>query len=355
MRLKEFKEILIKENIDACILLKSNLNKPDSNIIYFSNLDLSDFCCLIIYKDREPLVIVAKLEFDKSKKSSYIKNVIMLTNLLEQLKKYADCRTIGLNFDCISIKEYQRLTEILPNSSIVDVSKHLNDLRKLKTDKEIKKIKEACRITDGILEKCIDNFKKFRMETDVLDFIESQTRKLGLVNSFPTIIASGRDAAFPHHITSKKRLERGFCVIDFGVKFNNYCSDTTRTLFIGKPSENEKEMYNLVLAAQINSIKSSKVGVKTLEVDKACRKFLGKYQKYFIHGLGHQIGIDVHEGAFRLSKNSKDSLQKRMVFTIEPGIYIKNKFGIRIEDTVLLNEKCTPLTRFTKEFIAINL
>ncbi len=355
MRLKEFQEILAKESIDACVLLKSNLNKNDSNITYFSNLDLSDFCCLIIYQDKPPIVIVPKLEFAKAKRMSYIKNIITLDNLWEQLNSYIKARKIGINFDCISIKEYQKFKNTFPNSKIVDISTYLINLRKIKTQIEINKIREACKITDEIIEKCIDNFKKFKTEAAVMEYIESQTKKLGLLNSFQTIVASGRNAALPHHITSKKKLKRGFCVIDFGIKFENYCSDMTRTLFIGKPSEKEKGLYNLVLKAQLKSIKNSKIGVKVSDVEIACRKILGKYEKYFIHSLGHQIGIDVHEGTFRLSSKSNDILQKCMVFTIEPGIYINDKLGIRIEDTVLLENICIPLTKFTKELITINL
>lgn len=356
MKLKEFQDILLREDINVCILLKSNLNKPDSNITYFSNLDLSDFCCLIIYKDKPPKVIVPKLEFFKSRKISFIKDIAPLDNFWEQIKKYAGKKKkIGINFDCISISEYKKFKNILPKSDIVDISKHLDMLRRSKTIREIKKIKEACRITDEIIERCLNSFSTFKTETNVMNFLDSEIRKLGLSNSFPTIVASGKNAAMPHHLTSMAKLQKGFCVIDFGIRYENYCSDMTRTLFIGKPSQKEGDVYNLVLNAQLISIKNSKIGARASDIDKMCRQILGEYGKYFIHGLGHQIGVDVHEGSFRLSRKCTDILQKRMAFTIEPGIYINNKLGIRIEDTVILDRTCMPLTRFTKDLIAISL
>jgi len=356
MKLKEFHDILLREDIDVCILLRSNLNKPDSNITYFSNLDLSDFCCLIIYKDKPPKVIVPELELSKSRKISFIKDIIALNNFWEQIKKYAGKeKKIGINFDCISISEYKKFKKAFPKSEMVDISKYLDILRRTKTSSEIRKLKEVCRITDEVIQECFNNVIKFKTEANVVNFLDNEVRKLGLSNSFQTIVASGKNAAMPHHLTSMDKLQKGFCVIDFGIRYENYCSDMTRTLFIGKPSQKEKDVYNLVLKAQLISIKNSKIGARASDIDKMCRQILGKYGKYFIHGLGHQIGIDVHEGSFRLSNKCSDILLKNMVFTIEPGIYINNRFGIRIEDTVLLDKTCMPLTKFTKGLIAIDL
>ncbi|MBI2546316.1 aminopeptidase P family protein [Candidatus Woesearchaeota archaeon] len=354
MSLKAFQAILNQKGIDACILLKSNAAKPDSNILYFSGLDLSDFCCVVIYKEKEPLVLVPKLEFLKARKVSSIGKVIQLDSFWKQIRHLVAAKTIGLNFSCISINEFKRFKQTFPKTRFFDITIDLDKLRRIKSPEEIKRLRQAGSITDDITNLCISGFKKFRTEADVMDFLEHEARKRGLEVSFPTIVASGKNAAMPHHATSTQKLQQGFCVIDWGIRSQLYCSDMSRTIYLGKPTASERAIYKKVLQAQQQALDAIEAGRKAADIDTISRKILGDLNKYFIHSLGHQIGIDVHEGSFRLSPKSKDIIEKGMVFTIEPGIYIPNKFGIRIEDTVVVDKKAIALTKFTKELIVIN-
>jgi Xaa-Pro aminopeptidase len=188
-----------------------------------------------------------------------------------------------------------------------------------------------------------------------MKYLDAETAKLGLKTSFKPIVASGRNSANPHHDNTGK-LSKGFCIIDFGIKYNGYCSDITRTIYFGKPTTKETEIYDTVLGANNKCINSVKCGMKCSDADKLCRKVLGKYSDKFIHGLGHGIGVEIHEGP-TLNSKSKDVLKDGMVFTIEPGVYIKNIGGVRIEDDVVLlyNGEKKVLTKTTKKLLCFKI
>ena len=167
--------------------------------------------------------------------------------------------------------------------------------------------------------------------------------------AFKTIVASGKNSSFPHHTTKNKKLQRGFCIIDYGVRYKGYCSDTTRTVYLGKPSKKEVEIYNKVLQVQKDAIFMLEPGKTCGEIDASVRKVLGDR---FTHGLGHGVGIEIHEMP-SFQPDSKHVLENNMVFTIEPGVYYESIYGIRIEDTVLLKGKAVCLTKAPKGLLRI--
>lgn len=156
----------------------------------------------------------------------------------------------------------------------------------------------------------------------------------------------------PHHEPKNEKIKKGFCVIDFGVKYKGYCSDITRTAYVGKPSQKEKEIYNMLLKIQKDAISQVKENKKCSELYNFVNESLGKCKKYFTHGLGHGVGVEIHEMP-NLTLNSKDRIKNNMVFTIEPGIYFPGKFGIRIEDTILFKNNPISLTTTSKDLITI--
>jgi Xaa-Pro aminopeptidase len=182
----------------------------------------------------------------------------------------------------------------------------------------------------------------------VKNFLENETRKKGYELAFNPIVASGKNSSLPHYNAENIKLRKGFCVIDFGVKYKSYCSDITRTFYIGKPTKKEIEEYEKVLFVQEKCIKMIKQGTKAEKPYLFAKKEL----KNMIHGLGHGVGVEIHESP-NLLEGSKDILLKNMVFTIEPGNY--NKYGIRIEDTVLLKSKAEILTRIDKKLKIIKV
>jgi len=239
-----------------------------------------------------------------------------------------------------------------------DISDFISKLRQVKTKQEIATIKKACNISCEIIEKTIKKINKTLFtEKEIRIFLEKETIINGCSLAFHPIVASGKNAAIPHaKITDK--LNKGFLIIDFGVKYKGYCSDISRTIYIGKPTQKEIELYNLVLRVQENSIKQVKnfINRKVSLLDDYSRKEFGKYKDKFIHSLGHGFGLEIHEQPF-LSKNSDDILLHNQIITIEPGFYdLKQKIGIRIEDDILIKENFIEvLTKnLSKKLIVVN-
>ena len=174
--------------------------------------------------------------------------------------------------------------------------------------------------------------------------------------SFPTIIASGARSALPHGRASDQSIAPGgFVVCDFGVILTGYCSDMTRTVYVGRPSEEARQIYEAVKTAQLASVESVGPGVSVGEVDEAARKVLQRegLGRYFTHSTGHGVGLEIHE-APRVAAGQSDILRPGMVITIEPGAYIPGRWGVRIEDMVAVTETgCDVLTPTSKEFISI--
>ena len=215
--------------------------------------------------------------------------------------------------------------------------------------------KQASKLTETVWAKTINAIKKHKLKTElqVKEFIEAEIEKDGYKTSFPLIVASGKNAAIPHYSPRQNKL-KGFCVVDFGINYNGYCTDITRTFFVGKSTKKEIELYNLVNNAKNYASTLITPGKRTAFVTKKTRQALGKYEKYFTHGLGHGIGLEIHEFP-NLKTEAKDKFYPGMIFTIEPGIYIKNKLGIRIEDDYLLGEKgLIQLTKAPKDLVVIN-
>ncbi len=216
----------------------------------------------------------------------------------------------------------------------------------------LKNIEKACSITDEIFTSIIENINIFKTEKDMERFILNEIRSRKLKPSFPPIVAAKENAASPHHIPTNRTLE-GFIVIDMGVRYKGYCSDMTRTIYIGKPSKKEKELYNLLLKSQLESIKNLNKFNNYGDLCKETRRILGKYEKYFIHSLGHGVGRKIHQLP-RVSHKSTHKIKMNEAITIEPGIYIKNKLGMRIEDTLIVRKKPKILTKSIKGLIIIS-
>ncbi len=251
------------------------------------------------------------------------------------------------------MEAFNSLKRAFPKSKYSNIGEICRNLRLVKTKEEISFIKNGCQIADGIFNDVIKNFKTFKTETDVASFLEYKIKKRGLDISFKPIVASGKNSSMPHYSPKNIKLQKGFCVIDFGVKYNGYCTDMTRTIYIGKPSEKDIKMYNLLLETEKAAVASVRENTECGLVYDNVVKWLGKYSKNFTHGLGHGVGVEIHE-APNLKPQSKDKIKSNMVFTVEPGVYFAEKFGIRIEDTVALVEgKPDVLTKSPKGLILI--
>jgi Xaa-Pro aminopeptidase len=230
-------------------------------------------------------------------------------------------------------------------------------MAQIKTPEEIENIKKACRETDAIFKSILKIKKEIFIkmsEVELRDFILADIKKRGLKPSFPPIVTSGKNAGNDIHPQPTDKKLSGFVIIDLGVKVNGYCSDMTRTVYVGSPTIEQKKIYDLVLESELLGIRQVKSGVYAYTVDEACRKALSRYAKYFIHMTGHGVGKLIHENPRIYFKLTKPIFAEGMVITVEPGVYIKNKLGIRIEDTILVTKKgSTILTKSPKELIVI--
>lgn len=229
-------------------------------------------------------------------------------------------------------------------------------MRGIKTSQEILKIKKACKLGDKVYSQILKIVKVGVTEKELAFEIRRLIRKNGAGLSFRPIVAFGKNTHEIHHKPADLKLHKnhGFIMIDLGTKLNGYCSDMTRTIFFGKANNKQKKIYKAVFEAQKKAIDFVKVNRKAFDADKIARDYvIKKGYPSFRHTLGHGIGKKVHEG-FRLGPKSKTIFKNGMIFTIEPGIYIKGYGGVRIEDVFYLNrEKLIQLTKSPKRLIEI--
>jgi Xaa-Pro aminopeptidase len=325
-------------------------------MFYFSGYN--GLGALVIPKKHKPFLIVPEMEFQKAKKSM-VRQVYSMDkkrffeSIFATLKKNnIKSKKIAIDNNNFTLNSYKHFKKQFKKSRTNDIALECLKLRQIKTMKEIKTIKKAFNYGNKILNKTIKNFKDFKKESEVAAFLEYETKKLGLMLSFPPIVASGNNSSIPHYELGNVKLKKGFCVIDFGVKYNGYCTDITRTIYLGKINNKEKQIYNFLLDIQKNIIKKIKINGNCGKIYEDCVKRLKDYSKYFIHGLGHGVGVEIHELP-NLTLKSKDKIVGNMIFTIEPGIYIPRKFGIRIEDTVLMGKKLNVLTKVAKDLLIV--
>ncbi len=348
MQLKKFMQ---DKNIDFTILFSLDSTNYDKNFFYYSKYKCVG--CYIIPKQKKPFTIVVEMDSLKVKGEKFVFRKGDFFKFIKETlkKKKIKSNKIGIDFSSVNLLLHNTLKKNF-KGKYTDVSESIIQDRIIKSDFEIKLLKKSSLIATKILDKCLLNFKKFKTEQDVKTFLLFETKKFDCSLAFEPTVASGKGSSIPHYEESKK-LSKGFCVLDFGVSYKGYLSDISRTIYLGKPSKEDINYYDTLLKIQQDTIKKIKIGLNASKLEKYARKELGSNEKYFIHALGHGIGIKTHEMP-RISKHSKDILKKGMFFTIEPGIYFPNKFGIRIEDTIYLGKKVEVLTRVKKKLLVFN-
>jgi len=253
------------------------------------------------------------------------------------VKKLKSVRTVTVE-KSISLANFEELEKHVKARfrSVADV---IETVRSSKDNTEIKTIEAAAAIAARALKQTLPHIKPGITESELAGMLDFQIRKLGATNSFPTIVAFGPNASRPHHQPGQRKLkQKDTVLIDFGAKYKGYCSDITRCFVIGKPAAFYQKVYDAVEQAQAAAIKMIKAGVKMKRVDAAAREVIDKNDlPVYGHGTGHGFGLEIHESPF-LKVTSKGTLKASQVITIEPGIYMPGKLGVRIEDDVLVTE-----------------
>ena len=279
----------------------------------------------------------------------------VVQEVANQTKQLA-IKKLGFEQDYLSFSAYKGYQNVI-ESELVPTSGLIEMLRLIKTEAEIKILKEAADIADAAFKHILDFIRPGISELDVSNELEFFMRKAGATSSsFEIIVASGYRSALPHGVASEKIIQKGeFVTLDFGAYHNGYVSDITRTVSVGDPDALLKEIYEIVLEAQLRGVDGIKPGMTGKEADALTRDYITEkgYGEYFGHSTGHGIGLEVHEGP-ALSVRSDVTLQPGMIVTVEPGIYIPGLGGVRIEDdTLITNEHNETLTHSTKELIIL--
>ena len=251
----------------------------------------------------------------------------------------------------ITFDQWEKWTTAMEQVQLIPAPDIITQLRLVKTSEEIEKIRAACKLADACVEHAARMIQPGVSEFDIGLDIEFFFRRQGAGIAFPPIVASGPNSAKPHGRASERKIEKGdFVTLDLGCTLDGYNSDITRTFVVGEASERQKLIYNQVLKAQVAAIDAIKPGANGKDVDALSRQVLDEQQlaQYFGHGLGHGLGIDVHDGG-RLSSGADQPIASGQVWTVEPGVYIGGYGGVRIEDDVVVTETGNEvLTHFPK-------
>lgn len=268
---------------------------------------------------------------------------------------FSECSKIGLEENHVTYAKYQNYVRKFRLRETVDTNYLIENMRMIKDDNEIADIRKACEITDNCFRYLLDFIKIGMTEKDISLEIEKYFIKNGADGvAFETVVASGENSSKPHAVPTDRKIQDGDCiVIDFGAKYNGYCSDMTRTIFIGDVDEETKNLYNFILGCQTRVTEKIKDNAEGKLIAKSLENEFSNRNYSMIHALGHGVGLDVHEIPI-LSAKSCFTLKENMIVTNEPGIYVPGKLGIRIEDTILVNKMSSEvLTKSDKKLTII--
>lgn len=360
-RIEKIRDRIIQDKLAGVILF------PSPNQYYATGFRTSPgerLLLTIIPAKGEPFFIAPKLYEGQVKAESFIEDVICWKDeenpyeiLRGEMEKRGLCAGKFAVDDTMWSQQLLSIMNVLPQIWFVPLEKIMSGLRLKKTEEEIEKIRKASKIVDDVVLDLKEYIKPGMTEIEIAAFMEYQMRKRGSEGpSFETIVGSGPNSALPHYNPGERKIGKGeFVVLDFGATFGGYCSDNTRTMCIGEPTEKMLEVYEIVRKAQEIGVKTVKPGLRAYEVDRAVRKHIedSGYGEYYTHRTGHGLGLQVHEEPY-ISGIGETILEEGMVFSIEPGIYIEGEFGVRIEDIVVVTKDgCERFNNSPREVIKI--
>ncbi|MGD2251001.1 MAG: aminopeptidase P family protein [Candidatus Methanofastidiosia archaeon] len=345
-------------DVDAIILMNAAKPHVDLSFFYATGLSSGVFegCAAIVYPDHIH-VITSALEEESARKGDFDISVFSTREERENLlkKELKELKTIGVNANEITYASYKALKKV-SQAEIKDVSDAITTARLTKDTNELSRIKKACEIISDVAEEIPMIVKKGMTELELAAELTYSMQKKGASQpGFSTLVCFGENASEPHHSSDDTVLKEGdFVLVDMGAEYKLYVSDITRTFVFGKADQKQKKMYETVLESQKIALDMMKEGVEACDVHVTVKDFLDKeYKGRFIHGLGHSIGLSVHDGG-RMNEESDTLLQEGMVFTVEPGVYIPGYGGVRIEDDVVITKEGVDiLTTAGKDFTVI--
>ena len=354
-RLEKIKLSLIENNLDGILI--NNL----TNIRYISGFSGSSATCLVFDK-KEYFIsdgrykLQAKIEVENM--DIIIENDTALNIIKKQ--KFLKNKKLKLGFEAnqINYNQFQELKLMFPEIHWVPIKNVIENIRKTKDKKEIEYIRNAAEITDEAFDQIIPDLRIGLSEIEISAKISFALKILGAdEDAFRPIIAGGPNSALPHAFPTKRELKKGdFLILDFGAKYKGYHADMTRTVVIKECNEKQKEIYSIVHDSQILGIENITNNNECKQIDGVCRGHINSlgYKDNFIHNTGHGLGLEIHEDP-RFSPNSKEKIYNNYIMTVEPGIYIPNFGGVRIEDDIIVkNTNSEILNKSTKDLIVID-
>jgi Xaa-Pro aminopeptidase len=319
------------------------------NLLYFTELlgaaDSLGALMMLVPSEGENILYVYGVNYEWIKAEARNCSVELVKRGEDIVKKIAEQvrsqKLKPLGFDAMNVLTYQKLSKALKNTRLEAKSEYIWNLRRIKDADELKKMRKAAELTVEGMQTAYETIKSGVREYEVAAEIEYTMRTHGSYGvAFDTIVASGLHSAYPHGGCSERKFKNGdLVVVDIGAIYRNYRADMTRTFVVGKPSAKQEKIYTIVKMAQEKAFQKMREGVKAAEPDAVARGIIDKagYGECFVHGLGHGVGLEVHEQPV-LNSTSKDVLEAGNVVTDEPGIYIVGFGGFRIEDTVLIEK-----------------
>ncbi|MBA4417963.1 MAG: hypothetical protein C0392_08645 [Syntrophus sp. (in: bacteria)] len=347
MRVRKVLDIMKNMNLDACLL------RGMDNIFYLTGFRGSEGALLVTLRD---LLLLTDFRYvtyaSEVTKGVKIVEIRQKTDVLSDLCEQYGIHTMGFDDIHTTCDIHRRREEGLKGVELVPLKNEIEGIRACKEPDEIKAIKEAIRVATDAFTEVFEGIRPGKTEKEVANELDYAMRRRGAdCPSFATIVASGPRAALPHAEPTDKEIRAGEAVIiDFGAQVNGYCSDETYTLLIGEVNRAIHDIYSVVQEAKDLGISKIKANMSIKELDAIVRGFIDEkgYGEYFRHGVGHGVGIAVHE-APSINGQQEGVFEANMVFTVEPGIYIPHLGGVRLEDMVLVEEdRTTILTQIVK-------
>ncbi|WP_040286189.1 M24 family metallopeptidase [Sporosarcina koreensis] len=361
-RLETIQQYLTDHQTDAAFV-----TTPD-NIFYLSGFSSDPherLLGIMIFKDAEPFIVCPLMEVPDVKAAGWSFETVGYQDTDDAWefvkeavgRKTDEISSIAIEKSHLTVERLERMEELFAGATISRLDEQLNAMRSRKDESELNLLREAAALADYAIEVARDTITEGMTELELQTAIELALKKKGVEKmSFATTVLTGTKTASPHGTPGERKIEQGdFVLLDLGVVHKGYCSDITRTLAFGEPSEAQKDIYEAVRRANQAAIDLVKPGVTARELDKASRDVIDEagYGEYFTHRLGHGLGISVHE--FPSIHGANDfQLDEGMVFTIEPGIYDSSITGVRIEDDVVVTAAGVEvMTKFPKELTII--
>lgn len=356
-RIKALGEWLSAEQADVAIITSTE------NVFYFSKF-YSDpherVLAIVIFPNHEPFLVCPKMEVESAKNAGFEQEVfgysdtedpwLLIKNEIK--KRVHTVRQIAIEKTHMNVDRYETICKAFPDAAFIQAEEKLNQLRLIKDEEELEKLKRACELADYAIEVGVSAIREGVSELEIVAAIEYELKKKGVEKmSFDTTVLAGAKAASPHGSPDLTKVEKGdFVLFDLGVIYQGYCSDITRTVAFSDVREEDALVYETVRKAEEAAVLASRPGITCADLDLTARKIIQEagFGEYFTHRLGHGLGISIHEYP-SVTETNPLILQKGMVFTIEPGIYIPNKVGVRIEDDVFITDNgAETLTKYPK-------